>query len=63
MSDVIANAFASSAPFYMDSATMAEVMRMLGANPKYTPARGLNQEGMAQGVQPSINYFSGYNNQ
>lgn len=57
------NAFASSAPFYMDPATMAEVMRMLGANPRYTPARGLNQEGMAQGVQPSINYFSGYNNQ
>lgn len=57
------NAFASSAPFYMDPATMAEVMKMLGANPRYTPARGLNQEGMAQGVQPSINYFSGYNNQ
>lgn len=57
------NAFASSAPFYMDPATMAEVMKMLGANPRYTPAKGLNQEGMAQGVQPSINYFSGYNNQ
>lgn len=57
------NAFASSAPFYMEPATMAEVMKMLGTNPKYIPARGLNQEGMAQGVQSSKNYFSGYNNQ
>lgn len=57
------NAFASSAPFYMDPATMAEVMKMLGANPKYIPARGLSQEGMAQGAQSSKNYFSGYNNQ
>lgn len=56
------NAFASSAPFYMDPATMAEVMKTLGVNPKYTPARGLNKEGMVQRVQPSINYFSGYNN-
>ena len=53
------NAFASSGPFYMDTQQMADIMKMLGTEPRYNPpARGLGENGL---VQPSINYFSGYN--
>ena len=53
------NAFASSGAFYSNPQQMANVMKMLGVEPRYIPvANGLDEQGLPA-VQPAINYYAG----